>query len=184
MGSGLKKAMVAGTLLGVSTISAIPSDQASGAETTSNQYDALGRLNQTYRLGGPTDGNLTQTQFDAADNRLQYSLSNVLHTLNAGDSIYSADGRTRLFMQTDNAMVVYFLSSPLWGTGTAGSGATVAKFQGDGNFVLYASAGTPIWQSGTGGQPASQLAVQNDGNVVIYNRNGSAIWSTGTGGHQ
>jgi hypothetical protein len=65
---------------------------------------------------------------------------------------------------------------------TSGSAADEAVMQGDGNFVLYTSAGTAVWSSGTAGNDGADLVVQNDGNVVIYSSSGTTLWDTGTDG--
>ena len=70
----------------------------------------------------------------------------------------------------------------LWASNTSGSAVDEAIMQGDGNLVLYTSAGSPVWASGTAGHDGASLVVQNDGNVVIYSASGSALWATGTSG--
>ncbi len=39
------------------------------AETVTHQYDALGRLKQTVKSGGPGNGTQTTTNYDPAGNR-------------------------------------------------------------------------------------------------------------------
>jgi hypothetical protein len=73
--------------------------------------------------------------------------------LNPGQSIYSRNG-------------LYYLA-----------------YQGEGNLVLYKSAGGWLWASGTQGKPGSVCIMQSDGNLVIYDRGGLPIWSSQTGQH-
>ncbi len=54
--------------------------------------------------------------------------------------------------------------------------------QGDGNLVVYSSAGLAVWSSGTYGTGASLFAVQGDGNLVLYTATGVAVWSSSTSG--
>ena len=102
--------------------------------------------------------------------------------LNSGQSLASCNGDYSLDMQGDGNLVLYQGGTALWSSGTAGSAATRAVLQGDGNFVLYSSAGTAVWSTKTNGNSGADLAVQNDGNVVIYSATGTALWSTGTAG--
>jgi hypothetical protein len=53
-------------------------------------------------------------------------------------------------------------------------------WQGDGNLVLYTTAGSPVWSSDTWGSSFKQLAFQDDGNLVIYDASRTALWSTDT----
>jgi hypothetical protein len=104
-------------------------------------------------------------------------------------SLVSNDGRFRLTYQNDGNFVLYQGNTPLWSSHTAlsvptgGYTAYQARFQADGNLVVYdyyAGAETPVWASNTDGNPGSTLNLQNDGNLVIYNASGKAIWSTKT----
>jgi hypothetical protein len=102
--------------------------------------------------------------------------------LTSNQSLASCNGDYSLIMQSDGNLVLYQGSTALWASGTVGSGADEAILQGDGNFVVYTSAGSPVWASNTAGDTGDYLDVQNDGNVVIYSSSGSALWSTGTAG--
>ena len=104
------------------------------------------------------------------------------HQLNAGQSLASCNGDYSLDVQGDGNLVLYKSGAALWSSGTAGTSASEAVMQGDGNFVLYNSSGTAEWSSKTNGNNGASLAVQNDGNVVIYSATGTALWSTGTAG--
>ena len=100
--------------------------------------------------------------------------------LSRGESAMSCDGRFTLAMQGDGNLVLYMGATPLWASGTDGTGGSSADMQGDGNFVLYDGAGVPLWASGTDGNPGAYLAIQNDGNLVVYATDGRALWSSGT----
>jgi len=150
------------------------------AETMTYHYDALGRLIESY---SDKTAFRTDYTFDAADNRTQVYVHNTNIILRADQSIYSPDGRFQLVMQTDGNLVLYGPSGALWSSTTAGSGATFAQTQTDGNFVVYTAANVPVWSSGTSGNPGAWLALQNDGNLVIYDGSNVAIWNSHTGGH-
>ncbi|MFJ6518287.1 hypothetical protein ACIQJ4_08515 [Streptomyces filamentosus] len=106
-----------------------------------------------------------------------------------GNSCYLTS-KTKLSMQRDGNLVLYCVDlqggipvsgRPVWSTGTWNSGAIAAKFQDDGNFVLYSSDyATSVWASRTWGHANSHLAIQNDSNIVIYNFNGYPIWQSNT----
>jgi hypothetical protein len=101
--------------------------------------------------------------------------------LPSAESFWSCDGRFQLAMQTDGNLVLYFNGSALWSSNTAGTGASDAVMQDDGNFVLYTSSGTAVWSTATAGSGCgTYLAVQTDGNMVVYNGAGTSLWSTGT----
>lgn len=146
-------------------------------------YDSVGRLSQVCN-SLPSDGELSSYNLDPADNRRSYFNTKTDIALYAGGgSITSSDGRFNLTMQTDGNLVLYRNSDgyPLWNTGTYGSGASVAYFQSDGNFVLYNFTG-PVWYTNTSNFPCARLAVQSDGNLVIYSASNQYVWGTGTGG--
>jgi hypothetical protein len=64
----------------------------------------------------------------------------------------------------------------------SGPNGYFAIMQGDGNFVIYNSAGGPaLWASGTS-VPGSFAAMQTDGNFVIYSPTGVAQWASDTAG--
>jgi len=48
---------------------------AAAAEVATYSYDALGRLTNTSRSGGPSNGRARATSYDASDNRIQSTLS-------------------------------------------------------------------------------------------------------------
>ena len=54
-----------------------------------------------------------------------------------------------------------------------------AKFQADGNLVLYRNDGTPIWASGTNNYGSSTLTIQIDGHLIIRGSNSGDFWGTG-----
>jgi len=53
--------------------------------------------------------------------------------------------------------------------------------QGDGNLVLYNTAGQPLWHTNTWGFPGAYLIFQGDGNVVIY-YGSYPLWHTNSHG--
>lgn len=56
-------------------------------------------------------------------------------------------------------------------------------YQGDGNLVLYDSAGAALWSTGTNGNPAWRTYMQPDGNFVVYSTEGVPVFATGTQDH-
>lgn len=56
-------------------LAALGSVSAEAQETTTYDYDALGRLARTGTAGGPNSGTSTGTCFDKAGNRVQYVVS-------------------------------------------------------------------------------------------------------------
>ncbi|MCI4590389.1 hypothetical protein MOK15_15540 [Sphingobium sp. BYY-5] len=138
-------------------------------------------MTKSYRETGPNAGNLNTYQYDAADNRQNFSGRNVIKNLQVNQFILSPDGRFKLAMQGDGNLVLYFGSQALWvAPGTYGAG-NQAYFQNDGNFVVYGPSG-PLWAAGVN-SPGAELYLQDDGNLVIYSLYGVPLWHTGTGGH-
>lgn len=101
-----------------------------------------------------------------------------------GQNLYSPNGWYRLKMQSDGNLVLYSKaqnsdSGPpsenynvaLWSTQTAGSNATYAHFQEDGNLVLYRADNSVAFNLNKSLYPQNagkKLALQNDGNLVVY----------------
>ncbi len=94
------------------------------------------------------------------------------------DVLESCDGRFRLAMESDGALVVRNAAGVLWSSPSAGTAASVAIMQGDGNFVLYDPNATPIWHTQTFGSAGATLRLQDDGNLVIYAADGSLLWQS------
>ena len=162
-------------------VAALTVQPVSAQEETHYTYDALGRLNNSYRESGPNAGHITKYRYDAADNRQNVTSKNVVVNLQVDQFIQSADGRFLLYMQSDGNLVLYFGPQALWyAPGTWGT-TNQAFFQVDGNFVVYGPSG-PLWSAGVDA-PGSEMVLQNDGNLVIYSPYGVPLWSTNTGGH-
>jgi hypothetical protein len=70
------------------------------------------------------------------------------------------------------------------------SGNAVAKFQSDGNFVVYGCSGDNVYPctpdvvlvtSDTSGVAAGgRMEFQVDGNLVMFDRSGGSVWESGT----
>lgn len=104
-------------------------------------------------------------------------------------------------MQGNGNFVVYepgFDGSPLWWTGTTGTGATQLALDPDGALVMTNAGGAQIWSSrniftaGMTLQPGEQylagngtymLAMQGDGNLVEYNAARQPVFASNTAGH-
>ena len=157
----------------------------SSAEVATYQYDALGRLTQSFKQGGGADGTLTTIANDPADNRSNLTVLNVTRTLHAGDKLYSSDNRFYLTLKANGnlAVVTASTSAELWNSGATTLATDHASFQSDGNLVLLDAASTSLWNTATASHPASQLTMQPDGNLVIKDPSGTTLWQTNTGGH-
>lgn len=99
--------------------------------------------------------------------------------LYAGQSIWSADGRFQLIMQTDGNLVLYGPDGYMWATGTNGGSDRWMVMQSDGNLVVYNGANQALWHTGTQ-HAGARLVLQNDGNLVIFNTANAPIWQTST----
>jgi hypothetical protein len=102
--------------------------------------------------------------------------------MSAGWQTYSPNAAFRLTMQTDGNFVLYRQTdgAALWHTNTWGRPGAYAKFQTDGNLVVYSNPNNALWHSVTWDSPGATLRLQDDGNLVIYRSNGSARWFTDT----
>lgn len=101
--------------------------------------------------------------------------------LNAGQEIWSADGRYQTVTQTDGNLVVYGPSGPIWWSRTGFGNGGVLMMQSDGNLVVYAPGGVAAWSTTTGFGNGGVLVMQADGNLVLYKPGGSAAWSNNGG---
>lgn len=83
--------------------------------------------------------------------------------LQKGDSFESATHA--LVMQIDGNLVFYRKAGmvPVWSTGTHLTNGSYAIIQGDGNFVVYTSAGQAVWNTGTGGRTGTFLLSLSQG---------------------
>ena len=135
------------------------------------------------------DGNLVLYRPDGSSAWASNTNHSVGSSVNASYTLYSnwrlksADSRMEAVMQQDGNFVVYWDSSPLWSTGTWGSGSNRVVMQSDGNLVVYDANNVAHWASGTNGSGGSVLSMQNDGNLVIKTSGGAVVWASNTGGH-
>jgi len=102
--------------------------------------------------------------------------------LDAGDQLYSPNGRYRLTMGTTGNLTLYNLDSnkTVWSTATTGTG-NYFTYQQDDNLVVYNANDKALWASNTSSKTSTRLLLQDDGNFVLYNGS-TAVWSTGTNG--
>ena len=101
-------------------------------------------------------------------------------------TIVSPNGQYKLIMQTDGNLVMYKNNgTPIWSSGTMGSGTdNQLIMQSAGNLVMYSN-GTAVWAtpaSTIGSGSNNYLSVQDDGNLVIYSgpNNTNPVWSSGS----
>jgi len=171
----MRRNLVLAVSLAITTIPVV-----SSAEVATYQYDALGRLTQSFKQGGGADGTLTTITNDAADNRSNYAVLNVIKTLHPGDKVYSSDNAYYLTLKANGELAVIKVSTSaeLWNSGTTTLATDHATFGSDGNLALLDASGTSLWSSATTGNPGSQLAVQTTGSLTITNMSGTVVWHT------
>jgi len=73
----MKKSRIVPTACMTAIVFITPAENLSAAETVTHQYDALGRLKQTTKSGGPANGVQTKTNHDPAGNRTCQSTTGV-----------------------------------------------------------------------------------------------------------
>jgi hypothetical protein len=102
--------------------------------------------------------------------------------LNVGDQLFSANGKTRLILQTDGNLCLYRDNGAyLWCSGTYGKPITHVLMQSDGNFVAYtANNASAPWSTYTSGHPGAKLVLRDDGDLVVLDQNGSILWHSNT----
>jgi len=91
----------------------------------------------------------------------------------------------KLVFQCDGNLVLYLLSNntPLWATGTYGSGVTDLDWSQSGYLKLLNSSGGTVCTVGAlSPAPGGIAQVQNDGNFVFYDTSGNPTWYTATYG--
>jgi hypothetical protein len=87
--------------------------------------------------------------------------------------VFSKDGALRLYNNEKREL--------LWHSGTdSNPNVNRARFQKDGNFVLYTDDNEAPWQSHSSGKGGKILVLQNDGNLVMYTNKKHAVWATNT----
>ena len=67
-----------------------------------------------------------------------------------------------------------------WSTKTAGSGATKAIMQTDGQFTLQTASGATVWSTYTR-DAGSFLKLQKDGILAVNSPKGYVVWNSATG---
>lgn len=100
-------------------------------------------------------------------------------SLRVGQAFRSCDGQSALVLFGDGNLVLLRVAGRLnvaWTSGTAGSNATNAVMQRDGNFVLYDAAGRARWSTLTYNKKGASLGLQNDGRLQVVFR-GAVVWS-------
>jgi hypothetical protein len=92
-------------------------------------------------------------------------------------------GNFVLAMQTDGNFVLYnSQTGPLWSSGTygqnCGANQCLARFQNDGNLVVY-DGSTALWSSATYGNPQAQLVLsQQAPELKILSSNQAILWQS------
>lgn len=98
-------------------------------------------------------------------------------TIQSGDFISSPDGRFVMTMQHDGNLIIHNGKKIVWHSNSSGNYGATARFQSDGNFVVYRSDNTPVWFTGTNGTGANKLFLKDDGNLYVH-ANSAQIYAT------
>jgi hypothetical protein len=96
-------------------------------------------------------------------------------TIEANGEVASCDHNTELVMQGDGNLVLYARHVPVWASGTAGTSASKAVMQPDGNLLVESAGGTIVWQSNSSGHPGAFVRVQDDGAASVVDANGTIV---------
>ena len=101
---------------------------------------------------------------------------------NNGRTLRSANYKFRLSLQNDGNLVITTTpgGETTWSTNTAGSGATKAVMQTDGEFYLQTASGEIVWRTYTY-DAGTFLKLQNDGNLILWSPKGYVVWNAATG---
>ncbi|MFB7667801.1 hypothetical protein ACFC1R_28415 [Kitasatospora sp. NPDC056138] len=83
-----------------------------------------------------------------------------------------------LVMQNDGNLVLYSENGAVWSSGTWGHGGAYAKFQDDGNLVVYASPNSALWNSGTWGHQNAGLYLRSNGHLWLLDANRGWLWNS------
>ena len=99
-----------------------------------------------------------------------------------GRALISANYKFRLSLQNDGNLVISAKpgGQTTWSTNTAGSGATKAIMQTDGEFCLQTASGDIVWRTYTY-DAGSFLKLQWDGNLAVNSPKGYVVWNAATG---
>jgi hypothetical protein len=115
----------------------------------------------------------------AADGKLMDKLTPG-QLLTPGEALTSPNGRYKVKMESDGNLVMYDVDKPVWGSNTAGSGATQAEMRDDGNLVILHDGHKPAWTSRTRGHEGAMLALQDDRDLIVYGADGKKLWTSRT----
>ncbi|MGA3540861.1 LamG-like jellyroll fold domain-containing protein [Micromonosporaceae bacterium DT194] len=97
-------------------------------------------------------------------------------TLTQDQYLRSDAGNYLLVMQPDGNLVLSQAGIPLWDTGTSGREGAEARFQPDGNFVIYSTDGVSRWHTGTWSTAANRLVLRDDGDLVLLDPTDRVLW--------
>ncbi len=163
--------------------SSVAAGQTGTFDFTLTAPGTTGSYNETFGMiaDGQTNGTMPAPNFTLPIKVVASPLSTFYsgYKLYPGQQISSPNGDYTLSFQTDGNLVLRTQGTPVWSTGTTGTGTAVAVMQTDGNFVLYNAAGKVVWATKTG-SAGSVLSLQNDGNLVIYTTGGQPAWASGS----
>jgi Ca2+-binding RTX toxin-like protein len=136
--------------------------------------------------GGDGDDILTDTAYGDLGTSLR-----VGQMMSAGEMLMSEDGRTALFFQDDQNLVIYQdpdgdgdfdVAGNLFGQDTSDQGVEHIRLEEDGTVVALDGAGAIKFTAGiANGSVATELSIGNDGNVTIQT-DGDDTYTSNTDG--
>ena len=105
--------------------------------------------------------------------------------LRTGQSLTSRNGKAKVTMEADGNLVLYCTQPQraIWASNTQENTNNVwtgARFQDDGNLVLYNKAGGVLWAASSNG--GRMMIMQDDGNLAVKGYDGRTMWTTNTVG--
>jgi len=97
------------------------------------------------------------------------------------ESVVSPNGKCRFSVQNDSNLVLYYLGSPIWASGTQYSDGYRLVTGSDGNVQFVRGNGSLVFTTSTAGNPGARLRMQDDCDAAVFSADGKNIlWHTNT----
>jgi hypothetical protein len=97
------------------------------------------------------------------------------------ESVVSPNGKCRFSVQNDSNLVLYYLGSPIWASGTQYSDGYRLVTGSDGDVRFVRANGSLVFSTGTAGNPGARLRMQDDCDAAVFSADGKNIlWHTNT----
>ncbi|HUP55843.1 MAG TPA: hypothetical protein VM598_00210 [Bdellovibrionota bacterium] len=97
-------------------------------------------------------------------------------SLRSGTFLRSANDRYMAKFQGDGNFVVYDGATALWASNTVGMNPGRVTMQADGNLVMRDAAGSLFFSSSTQGNPGARLVLENNGTLAVISAGGARLW--------